>query len=135
MPDSPPPVADAAAVPHATIPSIVGRGVVGGTLMGVANLVPGISGGAMLIMVGIYTRFVNAVAEVVTFKFRWPSLVTIASVAGAAMLTILLLAGTIKDVILDYTWQVYALLIGMRLGVVPLIWSMARLRASGWCSA
>lgn len=119
--DSPaPPVA------AADLPMLGLRGLVGGCLMGVANLVPGISGGAMLIMVGIYTRFITGVAELATFRFRAASLVAVGSVGVAAMLTILVLAGVIKDVVLDYTWQVYALLIGMRLGVVPMIYKLAK---------
>ena len=39
-------------------------------LMGLANLVPGISGGTMLLASGIYTRFINAIAEITTLRFR-----------------------------------------------------------------
>lgn len=105
---------------------LAARGALGGVLMGFANLVPGISGGAMLLLVGVYTRFITAVAELTTLKFRPASLVVFFTVACGAGLTILLLAGVVKDVVLAYTWQVYALLIGMRLGVVPLIWGKAR---------
>lgn len=123
-PPPPAPVA-ASAPPPASAPALAVRGVIGGALMGFANIVPGISGGAMLMLVGMYQRFITAVAEVTTFTFRPLSLVTLASVAGAAMTMILLLAGPVKDIVLTYTWQTYALLIGMRLGIVPLIWKMA----------
>ena len=42
--------------------SIVVRGTLGGVLMGLANLVPGISGGTMLLAAGVYTQFVTAIA-------------------------------------------------------------------------
>jgi putative membrane protein len=109
----------------AAAPALAVRGVIGGALMGFANIVPGISGGAMLMLVGMYQRFIGAVAEVATLRFRPLSLVALVSVAGAAMTMILLLAGPVKDVVLTYTWQTYAVLIGMRLGIVPLIWKMA----------
>ena len=40
------------------------RGLMGGTLMGLANLVPGISGGTMLLAAGVYPQFIQSVAEV-----------------------------------------------------------------------
>ena len=50
------------------------RSGVGGLLMGLANLVPGISGGTMLLAAGIYPRFIQAVADVTTLKLRRTSL-------------------------------------------------------------
>lgn len=112
------------------------RSVIGGALMGFANIVPGISGGAMLILVGVYKRFITGVAEITTFTFRLPSLIVLGGVACAAGTTILLLAGPVKDIVLTYTWQTYALLIGMRLGVVPLIYGMAKpVTRSFWIGA
>ncbi len=35
------------------------RGAVGGLLMGLANLVPGISGGTMLLAAGVYPDFIE----------------------------------------------------------------------------
>jgi len=46
------------------------RSVIGGALMGLANLVPGISGGTMLLAVGVYPQFISGIAEVSTFKFQ-----------------------------------------------------------------
>ena len=46
------------------------RGGLGGVLMGLANLVPGISGGTMLLAAGVYQRFIDAVAEGTTLRFR-----------------------------------------------------------------
>ena len=39
------------------------RCLLGGALMGLANLVPGISGGTMLLAAGIYPRFIQALAD------------------------------------------------------------------------
>ena len=50
------------------------RSVLGGLLMGLANLVPGISGGTMLLAVGIYPRFINAISDVTTMNFRFTSI-------------------------------------------------------------
>ncbi len=102
------------------------RGGVGGVLMGLANLVPGISGGTMLLAVGVYPQFIRAVAEVSTFRFRVRSLLLLVSVVGGALVAIVALAGVVKDLVLDHRWVMYSLFIGLTLGGVPLLWRMVR---------
>ena len=102
------------------------RGSIGGCLMGLANLVPGISGGTMLLAAGVYPGFISAIAEFTTFRFRMRSLILLASVVGSAALAILLLAGSVKDLVVDHRWIMYSLFIGLTLGGVPLVSRMAR---------
>lgn len=104
------------------------RSIFGGTLMGLANLVPGISGGTMLLAAGIYPRFIEAVADVTRFRFRWPSLFLLGSVAVAAGISILLFAGPIKQLVVEQRWIMYSLFIGLTLGGVPVVWRMT----NGW---
>ena len=40
------------------------RCAVGGLLMGLANLVPGVSGGTMILIMGLYDEFISAVDDV-----------------------------------------------------------------------
>ena len=94
--------------------------------IGVANLVPGISGGTMLLAAGVYPAFISGIAELTMLRFRLPSLLLLGSVATTAGLVILLLAGTVKDVVQEHRWIMYSLFIGLTLGGVPLIWRMAR---------
>jgi putative membrane protein len=102
------------------------RGAVGGVLMGLANLVPGISGGTMLLAAGVYPRFVRAVAEVSTLKFVRASVVVLATVVGAALIAVLLFAGAIKELVVHHRWVMYSLFIGLTLGGVPVVWRMVR---------
>jgi putative membrane protein len=44
------------------------RGALGGVLMGLANLVPGISGGTMLLAAGVYPAFVGGIAELTMLR-------------------------------------------------------------------
>lgn len=111
---------------EATVSSLVTRSVFGGVLMGLANLVPGISGGTMLLAAGIYPRFVDAVAEVTRLRFKSRSLLVLGCVVGAALLGILLLAGTLKDLVLEHRWVMYSLFIGLTLGGIPIVWKLAR---------
>ena len=102
------------------------RGSVGGVLMGLANLVPGISGGTMLVASGIYTRFIDAVADVTRLRFSWRAVSTLAIVVGAAMLAILALAGTVRDLVVEHRWVMYSIFIGLTLGGVPVVARMAK---------
>ena len=111
---------------HLTTGTLVSRSVFGGALMGLANLVPGISGGTMLLAAGIYPRFIDAIAEVTRFRFRYRSLLTLACVVAAAGVAILLLAGTLKDLVVDHRWVMYSIFIGLTLGGLPVVWKLAR---------
>ena len=101
------------------------RAAVGGVLMGLANLVPGISGGTMLLAAGIYTDFVEAIADISTLKFRRSAITLLATVVGAAAVAILLLAGAVQALVMDHRWVMYSLFIGLTLGGVPLVWRLA----------
>ncbi len=109
-----------------SIGKLCGRGVFGGALMGLANLVPGISGGTMLVAAGIYQRFINAIAEVTTLKFRKVSIALLVSVVCAAALVILLLAGAVKGLVVDHRVVMYSLFIGLTLGGLPVVWAMIK---------
>jgi putative membrane protein len=102
------------------------RSVYGGVLMGLANLVPGISGGTMLLAAGIYPKFIDAIADMTRFKFRFRSLLVLGCVVASAGLAILLLAGVLKDLVVDYRWIMYSLFIGLTLGGVPLVYRMVK---------
>ena len=102
------------------------RSAAGGALMGLANLVPGISGGTMLLVTGIYPRFIGAIAELTTLRFRFRSLLVLGTVAAAAGLAIVLGAGPVKDLVVHHRWAAYSVFIGLTLGGVPVIWTMAK---------
>ena len=104
-----------------TLGALFARSAVGGVLMGLANLVPGISGGTMLLAAGVYPRFIQGIAEVTTLRFRPHSLTVLAGVVSAASVAILLLAGTVKGLVVDHRWVMYSLFIGLTLGGVPIV--------------
>ena len=109
-----------------SLPSVTIRGAIGGALMGLANLVPGISGGTMLLAAGVYPAFIAAIAEVTTFRLQPRSMALLGAVGGAAGLAILLLAGPMRSLVIEQRWVMYSLFIGLTLGGVPLVWRLAR---------
>jgi putative membrane protein len=109
-----------------SLSSLAARGCIGGVLMGLANLVPGISGGTMLLATGVYPGFIAGIAELTTLRFRLRSILLLASIVSAAALGILLLAGFMRDLVIEQRWIMYSLFIGLTLGGVPLVWRLAR---------
>jgi len=109
-----------------TVGALLLRSSFGGVLMGLANLVPGISGGTMLLATGVYTRFIQAVAEVTTLRFRGRSIVLLLVVVLSALAAIVLLAGPVKHLVETRRWIMYSVFIGLTLGGVPLVWRRAR---------
>jgi len=124
------------------LPLMAVRSAIGGLLMGLANLVPGISGGTMLLAVGVYPDFVRSIAEVTTFRFRLRSILILCCVIAAAALAILLGAGPVKNLVVDRRWIMYSLFIGLTLGGIPIVWKMLEKRtramwigfAAGFCA-
>lgn len=100
------------------------RSAVGGVLMGLANLVPGISGGTMLVAAGIYTRFINAIAELTMLRFRFRSILVLGSVVIAAFAVISLLAGRMADIVTARPMVMFSVFIGLTLGGVPVLKQM-----------
>lgn len=115
-----------AASQSSSVASWAPRAVAGGVLMGLANLVPGISGGTMLLAVGIYPRFIEAVADTTRLRLRVQPLLLLFVVAGAGGLAILLLAGVLWDLVVHHRWIMYSAFIGLTLGGVPLVWRLAQ---------
>ena len=49
-------------------PLPVARSLIGGALMGLANLVPGVSGGTMILVMGLYDAFISSIADVTRLR-------------------------------------------------------------------
>lgn len=105
-------------------------------MMGLANLVPGISGGTMLVAAGVYRRFIDAVSDLSRLRIRARPLLTVAVVAGAAVASIGVFAALVSEALLQWRWGMYALFIGLTLGGVPVLWASLRpATASAWLGA
>lgn len=98
----------------------------GGVLMGLANLVPGISGGTMLVACGIYTLFIEAVSDLTRLRFSRRALLVLGCVVLGAGIAIGGLAGAIHFALVHHRWVMFSLFIGLTLGGVPILLAMAR---------
>lgn len=102
------------------------RSLLGGGLMGLANLVPGISGGTMLVACGIYTRFIDAISDVTRLRLTKANILMLACVVGGAVVAIGGLAAVIQWSLVNHRWVMFSLFIGLTLGGIPILWAMAK---------
>jgi len=104
--------------PGKSLPPIP-RTLAGGVLMGLANLVPGVSGGTMILALGLYDRFIGALADVTRLRLTRSSILFLALVVGAAAVSIVGLSGVAVGLVVNHRWVMYSLFIGMTLGGAP----------------
>lgn len=102
------------------------RVVFGGVLMGLANLVPGVSGGTMILAMGLYDRFIGALANVTRLRLRMESILFLGLIAIGALGALVGLSGLAVDLVTDHRWVMYSLFIGMTLGGTPELWRACR---------
>lgn len=117
-------------------PRQIARGIAGGALMGLANLVPGISGGTMLLAAGVYPQCIDAFSRVATLRPERKGVALLLAVAGAGAVVILLLAGTVRDLVLAHRWAMYSVFLGSTLGGIGPLWRlMGRRDGKSWVGA
>lgn len=102
------------------------RTFLAGVLMGMANLVPGISGGTMLVACGVYRRFIDAISSATRLKITRNTVLMLGLAGAGAGVSIVGLAGGITWALVEARWAMFALFIGLTLGGLPILWKMAR---------
>jgi putative membrane protein len=105
---------------------------IGGLLMGIANLIPGVSGGTMILAVGIYTEFIDSVADVSVLRLSRRRILFLGAVGVCALVGIKGFAPVILYLLFHHTTAMYALFIGMTLGGAPLLWRSLAKGGAGW---
>jgi len=102
------------------------RAGIAGLLMGIANLIPGVSGGTMILAMGLYEEFIDSVADVSALRFSLRRLVFLGIVGCFALGAIVGLAGLILYLLFHHTIAMFALFIGLTLGGAPLLFKSLR---------
>lgn len=129
MSTSPAPTSHPAGIPYVRL-------AITGVFMGLANLVPGVSGGTMVLVFGLYDEFINAVSDLTRFKISLRAIMVLAMLFGISALTILLFAGGIQFLMEMFKPGMLALFIGMTLGGAPALYrEMKPLRPAGIAAA
>jgi putative membrane protein len=90
-----------------------------GALIGVANTVPGVSGGTIAVVTGIYDELMEGIAH---FLKNWKFLAVLIAGAGVG---ILIFARLIEYLFAHYPAQTLYSFIGLILGGIPFLWHKA----------
>lgn len=109
--------------------------VFGGALMGLANLIPGLSGGTMILATGLYSEFIDSVADLSAFRFSRRRCYFLGVLGFFALVSIFAMAEVILYLLFHYSTAMYALFIGMTLGGAPLLYKSVRPIGPGVCVA
>ncbi|QDT17007.1 undecaprenyl phosphate translocase family protein [Alienimonas californiensis] len=122
--DAAPPLAEPGSAP-------VGRTLLAGGLMGTANLVPGVSGGTMVLVCGLYAHFVDGMAAVSQGKLVGSAGRFLALLFAAKFAAMGLLGGPVAEAVEAHQALAYSLFIGMTLAGTPVVWDIFRAASAG----
>ena len=104
-----------------------------GMIIGVANIIPGVSGGTLMIILGVYEEIINAISHF--FKNLKKNLKFIIPLAVGMIVAILLLSKVIKVCLEKYPFPTTLFFVGLVIGGLPLLWNKSKAakgKASNW---
>ena len=100
-----------------------------GVVIGVANIIPGVSGGTMMVSMGIYDTLIHCITHL--FKEFWKSVKTLLPYAVGMLVGIVALASVINWGLDNYSLPTNTLFIGLILGgLSPLLKKIDRKKIS-----
>lgn len=91
-----------------------------GFLMGICELIPGVSSGTMALLLGIYDEFIGAVSRIITRGYKKAILFLLPLLIGMAI-AILTLTSLIEYLLDHHMVPTHWFFIGLVLGVVPMM--------------
>lgn len=95
-----------------------------GMLIGVANIIPGVSGGTLMITLGLYEEIINTISNF--FKDFKKNLKFIIPLGIGMVASVLLLSKVIKWCLEKYPFPTTFFFLGLILGGIPLLWNKAK---------
>jgi len=99
---------------------------IAGVLMGTANLIPGVSGGTMVLAMGLYQEFIDSVADITALRFSGRRIAFLGVLGVFLLIAVKVLVGAILYMLFHYPVAMYAAFIGLTLGGAPLLVRLLR---------
>lgn len=94
-----------------------------GAVMGIAEIIPGVSGGTMAVLMNIYDKLIGAISHLKE-QFKKSVLYLLPIVLGMG-LSILALSHVISPLLQNYPMQVNFLFLGLVIGIIPMLFRRA----------
>ncbi|MCA9764867.1 MAG: DUF368 domain-containing protein [Carnobacterium sp.] len=91
-----------------------------GMVIGISNIIPGVSGGTMAVSLGIYDRMIFSISQL--FKNWKASVKTLLPILIGAAFGIVAFTYTIEFLLSQYTLPTALAFVGLILGGVPVLW-------------
>lgn len=95
-----------------------------GFLMGICEIIPGVSSGTMALLLGIYDQFLGAISRIVSKHFRNAILYLLPLVIGMGV-AILSMSSLMDYLLTEQTIPTHWFFIGMVLGVIPMMFGLS----------
>lgn len=101
-----------------TFPPVIKR-IVAGAVIGIANIIPGVSGGTMAVVLGLYDDIIASISH---FLKEWKrSLALLAPLGVGAVLGVVCFSALVKAALERYALATNFLFIGLIVGSLPLL--------------
>lgn len=98
--------------------------VIKGFIIGIANIIPGVSGGTLMITLGIYEKIIGAISH---FFSQWKKNIQFLIPLGIGMvLSVLLLSKVIGVCLEKFPFPTTLFFVGLILGGIPLLWKKVK---------
>ena len=100
------------------------KNILKGAVIGIANIIPGVSGGTMAVSMGIYDKIIHAVTHLFS-EFK-QSMKTLLPIGAGIILAIVVVARLIEYMFGVIPFQTNLLFIGLILGGLPAMWKKVK---------
>lgn len=101
-----------------------------GIVIGMANVIPGVSGGTLAVVFNIYDKFVNAIT--LNFKKLWANKRFVIPLLGGMAAGVLILSKIITKLYERFPFQTNCFFTGLVLGSIPLLLSLVLKKQPGF---
>ena len=95
-----------------------------GAVIGVANIIPGVSGGTMAVVLGVYGDLIEAISNFITSKEKRRLYIAfLLKIASGALVAIVALSWVMDFLLINYPKKTYLFFIGLIAGSIPSIYN------------
>ncbi|WP_017755157.1 DUF368 domain-containing protein [Calidifontibacillus oryziterrae] len=100
-----------------------------GFIMGISDLIPGVSGGTLAVVLGIYDRLLEAISGF--FSKEWKQHIRFLLPLGIGVGAALLLLSRVIEYLLEHHYEATQFFfIGLIVGIIPFLWKQANAKAN-----
>ena len=95
-----------------------------GAVIGVANIIPGVSGGTMAVVLGVYGDLIEAISNFITSKEKRKVYIAfLLKIASGALVAIIALSWVMDFLLINYPKKTYLFFIGLIAGSIPSVYN------------